>query len=63
MLHKYYEKRRRKLKTESEIIWQWNYKSNEFATNYLGHILHYLEAMIYEIREKQKEGEEIEKGI
>jgi hypothetical protein len=28
------------------------YKSDEFAINYLGHILHYLEGTIVEIRDK-----------
>jgi len=55
MLHKYYEKRRKLLKKE-EDMWQWNYLSDEFATNYLGHILHYVEGMIMEIREKQERG-------
>lgn len=31
--------------------WQWNYLSDEFASNYLGHVLHYLEGMIMRIRE------------
>lgn len=54
MLHKYYEDKRKGIR-EEDIKWQWDYKSDEFATNYLGHILHYVEGMIMEIREKQKE--------
>ena len=54
LLHKYYEERRKKIKPE-DVKWQWNYKTDEFVTNYLGHILHYVEGMIMEIREKQKE--------
>jgi hypothetical protein len=54
LLHKYYELRRIRIKP-TEVKWQWNYKSAEFATNYLGHILHYVEGMIMEIREKQQE--------
>jgi len=54
LLHKYYEYKRKILEKE-DIKWQWNYKSDEFASNYLGHILHYVEGMIMEIREKQKE--------
>ena len=54
LLHKYYETKRIRTKI-SEIKWQWDYESEEFATNYLGHILHYVEGMIMEIREKQKE--------
>lgn len=53
LLHDYYEKRRQKPK--DEIKWQWDYKSEEFAASYLGHILHYVEGMIVEIRDKQKE--------
>jgi hypothetical protein len=54
LLHKYYEETRKRLEKE-DIKWQWNYKSDEFVSNYLGHILHYVEGMIMEIREKQKE--------
>ena len=53
LLHKYYEERRKGVKKE-DIKWQWKYESDEFAANYLGHILHYVEGMIMEIREKQK---------
>jgi len=55
LLHKYYEERRKKLKKE-DIIWQWDWRSDEFSANYLGHILHYIEGMIMEIREKQRKG-------
>lgn len=54
LLHKYYEHTRKRLEKE-DIKWQWNYESDEFVANYLGHILHYVEGMIMEIREKQKE--------
>ncbi len=54
LLHKYYEERRVTAKA-SELKWQWDYKSEEFATNYLGHILHYVEGMIMDIRQKQRE--------
>ncbi len=52
LLHKYYESRR-VANTPETVPWQWNFRSEEFSANYLGHILHYLEAMILEIREKQ----------
>lgn len=52
LLHKYYEEKRRKEKLKGNVKWQWKYKSDEFATNYLGHILHYVEGMIMERREK-----------
>jgi len=54
LTHKYYEKRRNMLRKDSEK-WQWKYDSEEFTANYLGHILHYIEGMIMEIRNKQKE--------
>jgi len=54
LLHKYYEQRRKMVKKPTEM-WQWDYKCDEFSTNYLGHILHYVEGMIMEIRERQKE--------
>lgn len=50
LLHKYYETNRREIARDEK--WQWNYKSDEFAANYLGHILHYVEGMIVEIRDK-----------
>lgn len=53
LLHKYYEGKRL-LPVQAERMWQWDYRSDEFATNYLGHILHYIEGMIMEIREKEK---------
>lgn len=55
LLHTYYEDRRRRVQKEGRK-WQWDYSSDEFAANYLGHILHYVEGMIVEIREKQKRG-------
>lgn len=52
LLHKYYEERRQRI-GEPRVKWQWEYKSDEFVTNYLGHILHYAEGMIMEVRERQ----------
>ena len=57
-IHKYYEDRRKRT-TKEDTKWQWNYESDEFRTNYLGHILHYIEGMIIEVREKQKQKEKI----
>ena len=51
-IHKYYEERRKRIE-KPDTKWQWDYKSEEFAPNYLGHILHYIEGMIMEIRNKQ----------
>jgi hypothetical protein len=56
LLHKYYEERRKKAREETQK-WQWLYKSEEFSANYLGHILHYVEGMIVDIREKQRKKE------
>lgn len=53
LLHKYYEENRIKHQSK-DYKWQWDYKSDEFATNYLGHIVHYVEGMIVEIRDKQQ---------
>lgn len=53
LLHKFYEERRKML--EPDKNWKWDYKSDEFVANYLGHILHYVEGMIMEIRDKEKE--------
>jgi hypothetical protein len=53
LLHKHYEELRKRAE-KPNIKWQWDYKSDEFSTNYLGHILHYIEGMILDIREKQR---------
>lgn len=50
--HKYYEKRRRKVKS-SDSKWQWDYESDEFIPNYLGHIFHYIEGMMMEVRNRE----------
>ena len=49
LTHEYYNKHRSKA-SNNELAWQWDYKSDDFALNYMGHILHYLEGMIMEIR-------------
>lgn len=55
LTHAYYEDRRIRIEKEQpEKKWQWNYKSEEFTVNYLGHILHYLEGMILEVRDRRK---------
>jgi hypothetical protein len=56
LLHKFHEGRRKGIREEDIEKWQWDYKSDEFAANYLGYMLHYVEGMIMEIREKQKQG-------
>ena len=53
LLHKFYEKRRID-KGEEKTNWRWDYKSDEFVANYLGHVLHYVEGMILEVRDRSK---------
>lgn len=53
LTHKYYEDRRSKA-SKKNIKWQWDYKDDAFVVNYMGHILHYLEGMIMEIRDKER---------
>ena len=55
LTHKFYEERRRGPHGQ-DVAWQWDYNSTEFVGNYLGHILHYVEGMIMEVREKQRGG-------
>ena len=52
LLHKYYEDNRRKV-VPQDYKWQWDYHNEQFVPNFLGHIAHYLEGMIVEIRDKQ----------
>lgn len=54
LLHSYYKKRRTAPKSRTEN-WQWDYRSEEFAVSYLGHILHYVDGMIIEIRDREME--------
>lgn len=53
LTHTQYESRRM-ARGEPEMKWQWDYTSDAFKPNYLGHILHYLEGMIMEVRDKGK---------
>lgn len=52
LLHTHYESRREQPTASHD--WKWDHTSNEFATNYLGHILHYVEGMIVELRDRQR---------
>jgi hypothetical protein len=52
-LHEYYDVRRLAAAPDP-VAWQWNYRTPEFATGYLGHILHYVEGMIVELRDRKK---------
>lgn len=51
LTHQQYEKRRVQPAAASEG-WQWDHKSEAFQPNYLGHLLHYAEGMIMEVRER-----------
>ncbi|CAN5634380.1 hypothetical protein BH10ACT7_BH10ACT7_31800 [soil metagenome] len=53
LTHREYENRRSR-DQEPELKWQWDYGSDSFTPNYLGHILHYMEGMIMEVRERGK---------
>jgi len=54
LLHKYYEERRSRSPAAPQASkWQWDYQSEEFVANYLGHILHYVEGMIMDVRSRQ----------
>lgn len=54
LTHNFYEKSRNIVdRTDNNKVWQWNYSDEKFTANYLGHILHYLEGMIMEIRNKK----------
>lgn len=54
LTHRYYEARREQ-PVPARSSWQWNYESDEFTANYLGHILHYVEGMIMEVRARQRD--------
>lgn len=53
LTHKFYEARREQ-PSEVRSNWQWDYRSDEFTANYLGHILHYVEGMIMEVRTRER---------
>jgi len=50
LTHTYYEKNRISIKSPDEK-WQWDYRNEVFVPNYLGHIIHYVEGMIMQLRE------------
>ena len=53
LLHKHYERKRINLE-QKKYNWQWDFHCEEFSTNYLGHIVHYVEGMIVDIRDNNK---------
>jgi ppGpp synthetase/RelA/SpoT-type nucleotidyltranferase len=54
LLHQHYEQSRLRAGDESNN-WQWDYQSREFTTNYIGHMLHYLEGVIADLRTSTQE--------
>lgn len=52
LLHSYYEEDRKKI-SDVDLVWQWDYANDRFNTNYMGHIVHYVEGMIVQLRDKQ----------
>ncbi len=62
MLHLYYERKRQAPKSNDAPKWQWQYSGDEFVANYLGHILHYVEGMIMEVRARAGAGTETMKA-
>jgi len=50
LTHGYFEQRREE-REDPDQKWQWDYRSPEFTPYYLGHLLHYLEGMIMQVRE------------
>jgi len=56
LIHPYYAEQRVKRYSEKDL-WQWRYESPEFARNYLGHIIHYVEGVMVGIRKKYEKEE------
>lgn len=56
LLHTYYESDRIE-HTDKSYQWQWDYKSPRFNTNYLGHMVHFVEGMVVDLRDKQHQKE------
>ncbi len=52
LLHAYYESDRIE-PLDKDYQWQWDYKSPRFNTNYLGHMVHFVEGMVVDLRDKQ----------
>jgi ppGpp synthetase/RelA/SpoT-type nucleotidyltranferase len=55
LLHRYYETSRTTRKTPSNDEMSWNYRNEEFIATYLGHILHYVDGMIIEVRNRNRD--------
>ena len=56
LIHPYYAEGRVR-RYSKEDLWPWRYESPEFARNYLGHIVHYVEGVMVGIRKRHQEEE------
>ena len=56
LTHKYYERKRGSIELPN-IKWQWDYNSDEFSPNYIGHILHYIEGAVMQIRNRGQQND------
>lgn len=52
LLHDVYASHRASANTDRNA-WKWDHNSRQFSTNYLGHILHYIEGTIVQLRDKE----------
>ncbi len=53
LTHEYFQGRR-ETRPHGEEKWQWDYRAPEFTPLYLGHLLHYIEGMIMQVRENDR---------
>jgi ppGpp synthetase/RelA/SpoT-type nucleotidyltranferase len=53
LLHTYYESQRLSGRKATLADISWNYQDDEFVATYLGHILHYVEGMIIDARNRR----------
>lgn len=54
LTHPAYERAREAPPPVTAEVWQWDYNSEAFSLNYLGHMLRYIEGAIMQIREKRE---------
>lgn len=52
LMHVQYELKRNSNAQQVPDGWQWDYKNPPFDANYLGHVVHYLEAQILKVRDQ-----------
>lgn len=53
LLHYYYDENRIQSGL-GKTDWLWDYKCDQFSANYLGHLLHYADGMIVQVRDRQR---------